>query len=99
MAKISREFDVDKVDDWANGIWHALMDLLCVMADTHPEVLVQLEDKWRECSDNYLAAKTKNYVTQDARMLEARKMLYQMLQSFGKFDKARKNIDLKESSR
>lgn len=88
----SREFELlkkecDHVDDWANGIFLALFDLLMVLRHENPEVLKKLEPRWKKDYDEYLRAVENKHIGQKARRLEARKMLYGMLDSFGAFGK------------
>ncbi|EHQ1843451.1 hypothetical protein JYZ08_004646 [Salmonella enterica subsp. enterica serovar Saintpaul] len=88
----SREFELlkkecDHIDDWSNGIFLALFDLLMVLSRENPEVLKQLEPRWKKNYDEYMRAEANNHIGQNARRLEARKMLYGMLNSFGAFGK------------
>ena len=77
--------EIDQVDDWANGVFAALSDLLVPLLKKHPDVALELEPLWRYASEQYdklegIGQAEDFHETQ--RLLEARKMLYRQLQTF-----------------
>ncbi len=73
---------MDEVDDWANGVFLALQDLVYVLAREYPNVVPPLTDKWRQDAARYAeleqgAAPDPDQPNEQA-LLEARKMLYRM---------------------
>ncbi len=78
--------ECSRVDDWANGVFLALNELLMALAHEQPEVVRRLEPQWKKAYDDYNRADQNRHVGQSARLLEARKMLYGHLKSSGAFD-------------
>ena len=73
---------MDEVDDWANGVFLALQDLVYVLAREYPKVVPPLTDTWRQDAARYAeleqgAAPDPGQPNEQA-LLEARKMLYRM---------------------
>lgn len=87
MAPLRRE--LDGLDDWANGVFAALLDLLLPLLKTHPELAQTLEAVWSRAAQQYAllqrqpgrAAKLQT----SPELLEARKMLYWVLAQLGQW--------------
>lgn len=74
--------ELDQVDDWANGVFAALSDLLLPLLKKHPEIAQELQPLWQGASEQYdklegVAQADDFHETQY--LLEARKMLYRKL--------------------
>ena len=73
---------MDEVDDWANGVFLALQDLVYVLAREYPNVVPPLTDKWRQDAARYAeleqGAEPDPDQPNEQALLEARKMLYRM---------------------
>lgn len=74
--------EIDRVDDWANGVFAVVQDLTLLLLRTHPELLAELEPPWREAAENYDKVKAGQKIPADEaeqlEQLEARKILYRM---------------------
>ncbi len=74
--------EIDQVDDWANGVFAALADVLPLLLRKHPDVAGQLEPMWRKISEQYNTVDSTDQADdfhQTQGLLEARKMLYRQL--------------------
>ena len=74
--------EIDQLDDWANGVFAALSDVMPVLLKTQPEIACYLEPMWREASEQYdrigsIGQADDFHGTQA--LLEASKMLYRQL--------------------
>ncbi|MCO1336767.1 hypothetical protein MO867_20785 [Microbulbifer sp. OS29] len=63
--------ELDAVDEWANGLFLALKDVLTPLLKRHPEVAAELAPRWQKVVEEF-------HRTEGGR-LEARKMLYSQL--------------------
>lgn len=73
---------IDQIDDWANGVFAALDDLMPVLLKTHPDIANYLEPLWRKASEQYDTADSQGQAAEfheTQPLLEARKMLYRKL--------------------
>ena len=73
---------MDELDDWANGVFAALADVLPLLLKSQPEIARYLEPMWRDASERYDRIGSTDqaddfHETQE--LLEARKMLYRQL--------------------
>lgn len=81
--------EIDRVDDWANGVFAALLEVLFPLLRAHPEIAKELAPVWQRIAERF-DAQTKgkrqagNFHEPDE-MLEARAMLYRELSKFGVF--------------
>lgn len=76
---------IDQVDDWANGVFVVLSDLLVPLLKKHPDVALELEPLWRYASEQYDKLDGSGQAEdfhETQGLLEARKMLYRQLQTF-----------------
>lgn len=74
--------EIDQLDDWANGVFVALQNVLPPLLRKHPDIALQLEPLWRAASEQYdrlegIAQADDFHETQS--LLEPRKMLYRQL--------------------
>ena len=85
IAPLRRE--LDGLDDWANGVFAALLDLLLPLLRTHPELGATLEALWRSAAEQYAELERNPTRRADLQttpeLLEARKMLYWVLGQLG----------------
>lgn len=74
--------ELDELDDWANGVFCALSDLMPVLLKTQPEIARHLEPMWRNASERYDHIGSTDQADdfrETQYLLEARKMLYRQL--------------------
>lgn len=92
IAPLRRE--LDSMDDWANGVFAALLDLLLPLLATHPELSRELESVWRRAAEQYAELERHQGKAEgiDAtqELLEARKMLYWVLAQLGQWPKPKR---------
>lgn len=81
--------ELDQLDDWANGIWVALLDVLLPLLRRQPDVAAALEPTWRKAAARWEQLDREHGQAEDfhetAALLEPRKMLYHSLRCFGAF--------------
>lgn len=88
-AAVLRE-EINKVDDWANGIFAALRDLLAVQLLSAPELGQALAKEWRIAARDFDRIHVQGLpAKQDEPLeyLEARKMLYRLFSHLGTMPK------------
>lgn len=74
--------EIDQTDNWANGVFAALEDLLRVLLVKHPDIAAELAPLWRgaaERFDNIGSIEQADDFHESQELLEARKMLYRQL--------------------
>lgn len=92
IAPLRRE--IDGLDDWANGVFAALLDLLLPLLKTHPELAGTLEALWSKAAQQYALLERQPgraaelHATPE--LLEARKMLYWVLAQLGQWPAVQK---------
>jgi hypothetical protein len=79
--------EVDRNDDWANGLFAVLAEALPPLLRANPEMTRQLGASWRKRADEYEALHSNPGQAEDfhdtAEKLEAAKMLYRMFDVLG----------------
>ena len=88
-AAILRE-EINKVDDWANGIYAALRDVLAHQLRESPEMGKALAKKWSRCSREFDRIHVQGLPAKEdepLEFLEARKMLYRVFSHLGDMPK------------
>lgn len=88
-AAVLRE-EINKVDDWANGIFAALRDLLAVQLRGAPELGQALAKEWHIAARDFDRIHVQGLpAKQDEPLeyLEARKMLYRLFSHLGTMPK------------
>ena len=74
--------ELDKVDDWAGGLFVVLLNVLPHLLRTQPELAAKLEPQWRKAAQRFDALQARGARhTRDGESLEtleARKMLYRI---------------------
>lgn len=72
--------EINKVDDWANGLFLVLNDLLPFLLRTHPELASELAPRWRTAAESFDRIQEGQAAEPDEplELLEARKMLFRM---------------------
>jgi hypothetical protein len=73
---------IEQVDDWANGVYVALSEVLVPLLKLQPELALYLQPLWADAAHRY--AQLEHSVQADdfhetLELLEARKMLYEHL--------------------
>jgi len=74
--------EINKVDDWANGIFAALLDVLAVQLRADPQLGEALAQGWNNAACAYDRIHVHGMPAQPdepLEFLEARKMLYRVL--------------------
>ena len=77
--------ELDELDDWANGVFAALADVLPLLLRKNPEIAVVLEPMWRGAAERWehlqqpQAQAQADDFHETEHLLEARKMLYRQL--------------------
>ncbi len=74
--------ELDQLDDWANGVFAALADVLLLLLLVQPDIAVALEPLWRAAAEQYDRLDTLGQADdfhETQALLEARKMLYRQL--------------------
>lgn len=82
--EISRlKLEVDRNDDWANGLFMVLADVLPPFLKAHLEIAARLAPRWKEAAERFDALEVQAGQADDfhetAEKLEPTKMLYQRL--------------------
>lgn len=74
--------ELDKVDDWAGGLFVVFLNVLPHLLRTQPELAAKLEPQWRKAAQRFDALQARGARrTKDGESLEtleARKMLYRI---------------------
>ena len=74
--------ELDKVDDWAGGLFVVFTNVLPHLLRTQPELAARLAPQWRKAAQRFDALQARGAQrTKDGEsleMLEARKMLYRI---------------------
>ena len=84
-AAVLRE-EINKVDDWANGIFAALRDVLELQMRDSPAIAKELAQNWSEVAldyDRIIKQGQPAKADEPLELLEARKMLYRFFQVLG----------------
>lgn len=79
--------EIDRVDDWANGIFVAMQDLVLELLRMHPQLARNLHGGWEAAADQYelLRASTEQQADfhETMELLEARKILFRVSDLLG----------------
>lgn len=77
--------ELERVDDWANGIFVALQEALIPLLMTHPELAEHLAPVWRAAEERYdrSAHGQAEDIDEPLERLDPRKMLYRQLAQLG----------------
>lgn len=74
--------DLQRVDDWTNGVFAVLVDVLPFMLRRHPGWARQIGARWGEAAERFdqieAGAKRPGEDDESAELLEARKMLFRL---------------------
>ncbi|MCK9987424.1 MAG: hypothetical protein AzoDbin1_03896 [Azoarcus sp.] len=79
--------ELDRLDDWANGVFVALTDALPPLLRANPEAAAYLAPMWRKAAERFDQLQAHTGQAEDfhetAELLEARKMLYRQFDRLG----------------
>lgn len=79
--------ELDRMDDWANGLFVVLADVLPLLLREHPQMAATLGPKWAGAAGHFERLQaTGQQRTQEGEtleLLEGRKMLYKVLATLG----------------
>lgn len=79
MAPLREE--LSKLDDWANGLYLVLNDVLPFLLRTHPNLGREIAPRWQAAAERFDCIDVEGHVPEpdeSLELLEARKMLYRM---------------------
>lgn len=78
---------IEEVDNWANGVFAVLQDVLLPLLKAQPELARHLEPRWRSAAEDYERLRAGGSLPEEADMpleqLEPAKMLYRQLTHSG----------------
>lgn len=83
--------EINKVDDWANGVFAALRDVLMHQLKTDPALAAGLAPEWRRAAEAFDRIDVQGLPAapdEPLEFLEARKMLYRLSAVLGLMPKA-----------
>lgn len=78
--------EINKVDDWANGVFVALKDVLLPLLNDHPDAACEVGPQWRKAAEQFERIEQGNPTAdpdETLELLEARKMLYRVFELLG----------------
>ncbi|WP_422097452.1 hypothetical protein [Variovorax sp.] len=85
--------ELDKLDDWANGLFVVLADVLPQLLRAHPSAAAAIAPRWERAAESFDAVlasgQRKTNEGESLELLEARKMLYRVFAVVGLWPKAR----------
>lgn len=79
-AAVLRE-EINKVDDWANGVFVALRDVLMHQFKQNPKLVQAVMGQWALAAEKFNQAENEGVALPEGEtleLLEARKMLYEL---------------------
>lgn len=88
--------EIDKVDNWANGLFNVLSGVLPYLLIAHPELADQVRSEWRNAANDFDRIDVLGLPAnpdEPLETLEARKILYRTFEVMGVWsavDKARR---------
>lgn len=83
--------EINKVDDWANGVFVALKDVLLPLLKDHPATARDVGPQWRKAAEEFERIEQGGATAdpdETLELLEARKMLYRVFEMLGLWRKA-----------
>ncbi|EPO8089460.1 hypothetical protein [Pseudomonas aeruginosa] len=81
VAPLERK--LEEQDEWMNGLFLALEDLLQALLRENPALVQSAIVDWQTAADRYELASQGLYPDETVQRLEPRKMLYRMLRATG----------------
>lgn len=79
--------ELDQLDDWANGVFAALEDVLIPLLKAQPDIARKVQPLWELAAQRYEQLEQSQGQADDfhetAELLQARKMLYRRLALLG----------------
>lgn len=81
--------ELDRLDDWANGIYMALYELALPLLQSHPDIAHKVAPGWQRAAEVFDRLEVETGQAENfhetAELLEARKLLYRMIEPSGVF--------------
>ncbi|HTF98653.1 MAG TPA: hypothetical protein VL995_21100 [Cellvibrio sp.] len=73
--------EINRVDDWANGLYAALNDVVSEVGRLDPEIAARLATKWSKVAKQFDQQEAEPHLNfeESLEQLEARKILYRTL--------------------
>lgn len=79
--------EIDRVDEWATGVFQVLVDVLHPLLKAHPDIALALAPHWRHAAERFDRVRASTGQLEDVdetvERLEARKMLYRQYDWLG----------------
>lgn len=79
--------EIDRVDDWANGLLHVLIDVLPLLLKQHPDVAAKIAPMWEGAARKFYSVTTETgqaeSFSETVELLESKKMLYETFALLG----------------
>lgn len=94
--------EINQVDDWANGVFVVLMDVLPYLLKTFPELARTVAPQWNAAALDFDRIAVHGHPAkpdEPLEFLEARKMLYRTLALLGVWEAAQQQKPLKSVPR
>lgn len=85
--------EINRVDDWANGVFSVLLEVLPPLLRKNPDIAAKLADSWREAAERFdvIAPPEEQQIDLDQpeplEFLESKKILYRTLDLLGVWPK------------
>lgn len=94
--------EINRVDDWANGIFAVLQDVLPVLLLQAPELARQVAPRWRQAAEAFDRVNLEGKAAkpdEPLEFLEARKMLYRIFALMGVWTEAEGKLPTKRAAK
>lgn len=81
--------EINRVDNWANGVFSVLLEVLPLLLCKNPDIAAKIEDSWRAAAERFdvIAPPTEQEIDlaqpESLEFLESRKILYRTLDLLG----------------
>lgn len=85
--------EINRVDDWANGVFSVLLEVLPPLLRKNPDIAAKIEESWRAAAErfDFIAPPTEQEIDlaqpESLEFLESRKILYRTLDLLGVWPK------------
>lgn len=85
--------EISRADDWANGIFSILQEVLPLLLRKNPDIAALLDDSWRAAAERFdvIAPPTEQQIDlaqpEPLEFLESRKILYRQFDLLGVWSK------------
>lgn len=98
----SLKAEIDRVDDWANGLFVLMSDVLPYLLIAHPELARQVKPEWQRAAEDFDRIDVYGlpaHPDEPLEVLEARKIMLRTFEIMGVWKAADKALPKKQSTR